>query len=107
MTIADFATARLPEGSGVKRAVPTNCEVISPKFWQQYDYQTFFYDVVFDQNKQRVMIYLPRSWGIEKTVKSAKYYIDGRQFPISIFRNRIHIDIIYFKGVTRRAAANK
>lgn len=99
MAIVELAGMDIPVETGLKRDKPPACIIRHESFWDLYDSRTLFYDIVHDQPKNRLRVYAPRLWGIEKEVRAASFFIDGVKSTPKKFIIGRHIDIIQFDNV--------
>lgn len=101
MSIVELATVDIPVETGLRRQKPPRTEILNESFWSDFDHHTLFYEAIYDPLLQRVRIYAPRLWGLEKEIKSAEFKIDEKAIKINKIKIGKHYDLLDFHNIEK------
>lgn len=78
--IHSLAAWRLPEDQPLRRALPPRAENPGHEGWRRYDDRTLVYEAI--AMRDRVRLYLPRTFNLWPLVAGAEVRVDGRAVPL-------------------------
>ncbi|MEM7773988.1 MAG: hypothetical protein AAF732_00155 [Pseudomonadota bacterium] len=77
MTVTQLASARLPADFGLRRDVRYVAPGVPDEELQAYDYDTLWYDAIYDPSVEKICIIGPPLYNLEKAVRRGQFSVDS------------------------------